>query len=288
LGEEVLCPGSFDPVLFGEVTLSKIKSLARKALAGLDIEVIRKPPGSTRRSELSGLAFIDFLYLYVATRDSSNFFFVQVGAFDGKSNDPVHGLASKWRLKGLVVEPQPGPFQTLKENYKDCHQLVLENVAISTEDGERPLYTIRKDLDFLQYVNQAASFNAAHTQKLLKKHITTQASAEIKDAFKRLNLSFEECIEAQPVKTATLRSLLAKHGISRYDFLQIDTEGFDFEVLKMADLESNPPALVNYEHEHLKPGDRQGSWDYLRGLGYSIFTHEGDTAAYLPIAYPQR
>jgi FkbM family methyltransferase len=263
--------------------VNRAKSLVVATFDRFGFEISRKPAGATPGMELSGLTFNDFLELYLATRDLSSFVFVQVGAFDGSSNDPVYHFASKWELSGLVVEPQPAVFQTLKSNYQDCHNLVFENVAISTEEGERPLYTIRKDLEFLQYLNQVASFDPELTYRLLKHHLTRQASVATKTAFRRLNLDFKDCIEVQAVKTATLRSLLDKHKILKYDFLQIDTEGFDYEVLKLAHIEANLPGLINYEHKHLKPGDRQAAWKYLRDLGYRIFTHEGDTSAFLPV-----
>jgi FkbM family methyltransferase len=261
--------------------MNAIKRLIIRAFGASGYEITRKPPGSTHQAELSGLTFADFLRAYLRAQDLSSFFFIQVGAFDGKTNDHVYDLATQWGLKGLIVEPQPAAFQALRENYRDCNQLVFENVAVADVNGEKSFYTIRKDIDFLQYVNQAASFDPAHTRKLLKHHITNQASDAIRSAFKQLNLDFADCIERQPIQTRTFRSLLDAHGISRYDFLQVDTEGFDFEVLKMADIENKLPTLINYEHEHLSPEDRQASWDYLKKLNYHLFTHQGDTAAFL-------
>ncbi len=99
-----------------------------------------------------------------------------------------------------------------------------------------------------------------------------------------LNLNFKDCIEVQAVTLATLRSLLDKHKILKYDFLQIDTEGFDYEVLKLAHIEANLPGLINYEHKHLKPGDRQAAWKYLRDLGFTGSSlMRGDTSAFLPV-----
>jgi hypothetical protein len=49
----------------------------------------------------------------------------------------------------------------------------------------------------------------------------------------------------------------------------------------MADIENALPSLINYEHEHLRREDQHRSWEHLRKLGYRIFTHEGDTAAFL-------
>jgi FkbM family methyltransferase len=256
------------------------KSFIADKLQTLGYEIIRKPVSSTYKAELSGVSFSEFLDLYLKARGREDFFFVQVGANDGVANDVIHEFAVKLNLNGLVIEPQAAAFRALKANYAQAGNLLFENVAISKEDGEQPLYTIRKDLDFLQYVNQAASFRREHTVGLLSHHIAKQAPDSVKQTFQEMRLTPEDCIEAEMVKTFTFRSLLNKRNVSRFDFLQVDTEGFDFEVLKMAEIEKYRPSLINYEHEHLSAEDKHASWDYLRQLSYRLFTHQGETAAY--------
>jgi FkbM family methyltransferase len=258
-----------------------VKSFVLNTLQTLGYELIKKPVSSTYKTELSGLSFTEFLNLYLQARGPESFFFVQVGANDGISNDAIHDFAVNLNLNGLVIEPQAAAFNALKANYERADNLVFENAAISNEDGEQPLYTIRKDLDFLQYVNQAASFRREHTEGLLRNHINKQASAAVKETFQQLHLKVEDCIEAEMVKTFTFKSLLSKRNIEKYDFLQVDTEGFDYEVLKMAEIETYRPSLINYEHEHLSVEDKHAAWDYLRRLDYRLFTHQGETAAYL-------
>jgi hypothetical protein len=97
---------------------------------------------------------------------------------------------------------------------------------------------------------------------------------------RELGLSVDDCIEAETVKTYTFETVLSKHGVSRIDLLQIDTEGFDYEVLKMANLNKFKPTLINYEHEHLGDQDQFECWRDLRALGYRLFTHDGNTCAY--------
>lgn len=264
----------------GICILRTLKTFILNTLGALGYELIRKPPGSTHKAELSGLTFTQFLQYYLMTRNLSSFFFIQVGANDGISNDCVHDFAVALDLKGLIIEPQAAVFKTLKANYKGCHNLALENAAISDEDGRRALYTIRSDLGFLQYINQAASFDREHTLKLLRTHLTTGAAAPVRDAFRQLKLRYQDCVESELVDAYTFGSLLKKHRICSYDFLQVDTEGFDYEVIKMADIPKYKPNLINYEHLHLRSGDRDECWDYLRQLGYQIFTHDGETAAY--------
>jgi len=257
-----------------------MKALISRALNKLGYEVRRKPASDSTIQNVPELGFVQFLDFYLGTQDLAHFVFIQIGANDGVSNDPIHDFAVKLELTGLIVEPLPACFDVLRKNYQGFENLSFENAAISTADGQAQLFKIRKDLDFLQKVNQAASFNREHTIKLLRTYITKQAEKDVRRNFARLKLSFEDCIEAETVQALTFRSLLKKHNLTHYDFLQIDTEGFDFEVIKASDLATYRPTLINYEHEHLTMSDRVASWDYLRNLGYKLFTHGGDTTAY--------
>jgi FkbM family methyltransferase len=232
--------------------------------------------------ELDGLTFRDFLECYVTALNRPDFFFVQVGAHNGISNfyDVMYDSVMHFNLQGLLVEPQASVFAELQENYKAQSGLIFENVAIGHNNGNHILYTIKKNLDFLAYVNQAASFNLSHVRKMLEKHLRHEAAQDVVQRFKELGLSVDDCIEAETVQTYTFESLLNQHGVRRIDLLQIDTEGFDYEVIKMANLREFKPTLINYEHEHLSDVDQLECWRDLRALDYRLFTHGGDTCAY--------
>lgn len=232
--------------------------------------------------ELDGLTFRDFLECYSSAQNRRDFFFVQVGAHNGLSNsdDVLRDCAFRFHLRGLLVEPQARVFAELLENCKEQSGLNFENAAIGHKDGCQQLYTIKKNLDFLAYANQAASFSLGHLRKMLKKHILHEATQDVVQRVKQLGLSIDDCIEAEIVQTYTFESLLNKHGVRRMDLLQIDTEGFDYEVIKMANLSKFEPTLIIYEHEHLSDGDQVECWRDLRALGYRLFTHNGNTCAY--------
>jgi hypothetical protein len=56
--------------------------------------------------------------------------FINVGANDGISKDPVYQLIQEgW--KGILIEPIPYYFNNLKENLKDYEGLIFENIAIA-------------------------------------------------------------------------------------------------------------------------------------------------------------
>ena len=50
--------------------------------------------------------------------------------------------------------------------------------------------------------------------------------------------------------------------------VQIDTEGYDFEILKLIDLDRRRPAFVLFEHLHLDAATHRASIEHVRRHGY--------------------
>ena len=63
--------------------------------------------------------------------------------------------------------------------------------------------------------------------------------------------------------------------------LQIDVEGFDFEVLKMIDFKQFSPAVIKYEHEGLSQSDQASARKLLENQGYEIQEIKTDTVGVL-------
>ena len=164
----------------------------------------------------------------------------------------------------MLVEPQAAAFAALQRNYADQPQLAFERAAIAPADGTAKFY--RADL----------AFWAAHgLPPGIDSQISSLDPAQIRfhvDLFggKALAARGSEYLRFDEIPALTLATLLAKHGIARPNLLQIDTEGFDFEIIKMIDW-SNPPDLIHYETVHLSVADRKASWDLLRSKGYRLF-----------------
>ena len=151
----------------------------------------------------------------------------------------------------MLLEPQPDIFKALTRNYRNEPQLILENAALAPEDGTVSLYTIAGS-------TLRASFNRA----ALVEHVGRS-----------------EPITEVPVRAVTFRSLLAHHDIRRVDLLMIDTEGFDYQVVRMALAEGVRPRLVRYEHLHLSTPDRNACASLLANHGYRLFRDGVDTLA---------
>ncbi len=85
-------------------------------------------------------------------------------------------------------------------------------------------------------------------------------------------------IETQ-VPCVRFDDLCKKHDFQDFDFLHIDTEGYDYEILKTIDLERYQPLAILYEHKHLGEQDRNAALQLLHGLGYSSLSIFEDTLA---------
>ena len=185
-------------------------------------------------------------------------FLLQVGAYDGVEYDPVQHLIRRYRWRGLLVEPQPGAFARLVENYADQPQLRFEDAALAARDGSTTLY-----MPAAVDGSPAASVLASFDEHTLRKHIGNNAP-----------------IHTVEVPTLTVPSLLARHGVAQVNILQVDTEGFDYEVVRMVLAAGVEPALIRYEHLHLPTAKRLACADLLAGRGYRLHRDGIDTIAY--------
>ena len=71
-----------------------------------------------------------------------------------------------------------------------------------------------------------------------------------------LILDIERRTGALKVPCLSFESLCRRHGVGAIDLIHIDTEGYDYEVIKLIDFSAHRPALLLYEHKHLSPADR--------------------------------
>jgi FkbM family methyltransferase len=192
--------------------------------------------------------------------------YLQIGAFDGVSGDPIYPLIDRHQLKGILVEPQKDAFARLKSNYAQFGpaSFVFVNAAITAEDGFSPLYRIKPEASGPAWLHQIASFD----KRVLMKH-----------AYMVPDL--ESMVQTEEVRAITFATLFEEAGIDRVDLLQIDAEGHDARILELFDVASRRPAIVRFEHKHLDPEDHEKAVGSLVGLGYKIWIWGSDTLAYL-------
>lgn len=89
--------------------------------------------------------------LRAAIESHRAFSVLQVGAYDGVSNDAVHDVLRQYdHVRAVLLEPQPGPFSALERHWAGSTRVVPIRAALSDSTGERPLYVIADRFKHLQ------------------------------------------------------------------------------------------------------------------------------------------
>lgn len=185
-------------------------------------------------------------------------FFVKVGANDGLGGDPCGRTfveSSIWR--GILIEPVPYLVERLRSNYSDRDRFVVEPVAIAQQATTLPFY----------FVDPAAKERLPD----LPSHFDMLGSFDRQHIVQHLEGRLEPFIQEVMVQAETLDQVFERNGVAQIDLLQIDTEGFDWQVLQSLSLDRYCPQGILIEHCHLNDGDRNALLSHLQGHSYAVW-----------------
>ena len=84
----------------------------------------------------------------------------------------------------------------------------------------------------------------------------------------------------EKVNSLPLGLLLERHELRDLDLLQIDAEGYDYEILKTLDFNQHKPRFINYERALLDE-DEPACRQMLMSHGYVLMDSRIDTLAIL-------
>jgi len=173
-------------------------------------------------------------------------FYVDIGANDPeKFNNTKKFYDMGWH--GILIEPNIHKFDKLKKFRAND---TVENCGISCEEGKITFYEIFPD-----------------TLSTFSK--TTQLEY-VAQGFK--------LVSTLAVNVFPLPVILSKHHVEKIDFLSLDTEGYDLNVLASNDWSKYRPKLICIETEVVEnTGDPHESFAaknaYMLNLGYELLYH---------------
>lgn len=208
-----------------------------------------------------------FLRATIAARPT--FSILQIGAYDGVSNDALHDvLGSYEQVRAVLLEPQPGPFSLLQNRWAGSARVFPIRAAISDSTGERPLFMIAERHKHRHpFPDQVSSFYRSRVESALSRYVWRPS---------------EDFITSVPVPTIDWSTLVQRYG--RYDMVAIDAEGYDAEILEQIDLTHAPPEIILYEHVLLPKRVRARCEARLVANGYSVTrVSQNDTLATLSL-----
>jgi FkbM family methyltransferase len=190
-----------------------------------------------------------------AIESRESFSILQVGAYDGISNDPLHALIRAYpHVRAVLLEPQPGPYAALEALWRDCSRVTPLRCALADTCGQRPLYVIGDDCKSQHpFADQIASFSRSHVETECSRYIWRPS---------------RDSIASVSVPTVDWRTLAKEHG--PFDLVTIDVEGYDGDVLHQMDLSTTRPDIILYEHRHLTRDMRRRAARVLELAGYVV------------------
>jgi FkbM family methyltransferase len=167
----------------------------------------------------------DILALTVSGLDKPGFF-VEFGASDGLALSNSHLLEKRFGWNGILCEPSTAWHEALKQN-RGC---IIDTRCVYSVSGEK------------------ISFSENYLGELSA--ITSYAEPNSSGILKRTTSSYE-------VETISLLDLLKEHNAPKFvDFLSIDTEGSEFEILKNFEFQSYRFGAICVEHNFADTRER--------------------------------
>ena len=210
-------------------------------------------------------------------KNIKDFRFLQVGGNDGFIKDPLFGLIKRYSWRGIIVEPQKEVFiKKLSKTYRFQNNVILENIAIAEKKCMRKLYKL--GISNSRWATGLATFNRKTLLHQIERNYV--ASRAKRDKIE-LPDKMDDYIISEDVNCLTIKDLLIKYNFTFINLLQIDTEGFDFEIIKTIDFSSLKPTMISFENMHLSDSDFNSCKDILKFNGYLIFNKGRDSIAYL-------
>ena len=171
-----------------------------------------------------------------------NGFFVEFGATNGVDLSNTHILETKFKWNGILAEPAKIWHSALVQNRK----VAIEMDCVWRETGETLLFNEVNDEKYDSGLSTIDSFS------IVDGHAKSRNSA-------RSN-KYE-------VKTISLKDMLKKYNApQKIDYLSIDTEGSEFEILNSFNFDEYDIKVITCEHNFTPM--REKIYNHLSKNGY--------------------
>ena len=157
-------------------------------------------------------------------KGKKNGFFVEIGAADGIELSNTYMLEKDYEWSGICVEAIPEQYTKLVSNRPRSSCC---NMAVYNESNNTVTFDISNGYSLLSGIN-------THIDK----------HAEYVNSNK----------PTVSVQTISLNDLLAKYNAPSFiDYLSLDTEGSEYEILKTLNFENFKFGYIDVEHNHVEP-----------------------------------
>jgi FkbM family methyltransferase len=172
--------------------------------------------------------------------------FLDIGAMDGKTNSNTLRL-SELGWGGVLVEPSPNPLAALIALHRHNPKIEIVNACIAAESKLVTWYDSHGD------------------------GISTTVPEHAEHWHKTWGTNYAKIL----IKTTTVRELLTAVGID-FDFISLDVESANLELLNLLPLANMPAKLVCVEHDR----HQTEMTALLAPLGFSLIHETGENCIF--------
>jgi FkbM family methyltransferase len=156
-------------------------------------------------------------------KSKKNGYFVEIGAYDGIALSNTYALEKHLDWTGICVEPLKQRFEQLVKN----RTAICSNLAVYHSSDLDVSFDIEADSGMLSGINTHID---AH------KHVVNRNKKTV------------------TVRTISLNDLLEKNKAPAFmEYLSLDTEGSEYEILRTLDFNKWAFGIIDLEHNNIEP-----------------------------------
>jgi len=180
-----------------------------------------------------------------------NGIFIDVGAYDGIMISNTYFFEKELDWIGICIEPHPKNFEKLSNNRKSINL----NCCVSDTSQNVEFWEINcPHMDVFSGIYN--KYDSRHKEYIMN----------------RINSLKEEerIFQIHDVKCRTLNDIFLEYKYDKIDFLGIDTEGNELDVLKGVDFTKTNIDTILVENNFIKIDKKSPCGDFLKQYGYKL------------------
>lgn len=166
--------------------------------------------------------------------NKKNGVFVDIGAYDGRTLSNTLFFEKELGWTGICVEPNPIPYEKLVKE-RSC---ICVNGCVTDTPGEMPFMKLSNYPEMLSGL--VSKYDPRHLDRIKSESTIDGATTEIIQ-----------------VKCYVLNDLLKQNKIDHIDYLSIDTEGGELDILKSIDFNQVDIDIIDVENNYQYPEFRK-------------------------------
>lgn len=163
-------------------------------------------------------------------KNKENGVFVDIGAFDGVTHSNSYYFEKNLNWTGICIEPLPNKFKELKS----CRNCICINSCISNEEAIVKFIEVNGAPAMLSGMQK--NYDLRHLARLKNEIVRDGGSYKIID-----------------IPARNINNILKENNLFKIDYLSLDTEGSELEILKSIDFDSFYIHAISVENNYSDP-----------------------------------